>query len=361
MDADTLIEAPRANANEDQLQVIDVAVSDGSVVAAGDLLFVLETTKAAVEITAPGPGIVSDVAARVGDFVDVGSTLCRISGGPVAKLSPASVVPVVEEVAVTAKARRVAQELGIDIAALAGSGRIGEAEVRAAHAARTSVAAPAGRRWGSGSRRAVIVGGGGHAACLIDALQGAGYDLIGCVDRVLPAGTQVAAGVTVLGDEGLLDAMRADGIGIAFIGIGGADNSRTRTALFDRVSGLGFDIPAIIHPRAIVSSDVVIGRGCHVLAGASIGPRCHVGDNVIVNQGSIVCHDSRIADHAHIAPGAILAGNVRIGRGSVVGMGATLLLGITVGADCLVHNGTNLSADVPAGTVVDSSGRRTPR
>lgn len=114
----------------------------------------------------------------------------------------------------------------------------------------------------------------------------------------------------------------------------------------------------MIHPSAIVSNASVIGHGCHVLAGATIGPRCTIGNNVIVNQGSIVCHDSIVQDHAHLTPGAILAGGVNIGSMTVVGMGATVLLGVKIGAGCLLHNGAHISADVGDNTIIDAQGRR---
>ena len=46
-----LIEVPRVNAYEDHLQVIDIRVVEGQQVEQGDILLVLETTKAAAFIT----------------------------------------------------------------------------------------------------------------------------------------------------------------------------------------------------------------------------------------------------------------------------------------------------------------------
>jgi carbonic anhydrase/acetyltransferase-like protein (isoleucine patch superfamily) len=79
---------------------------------------------------------------------------------------------------------------------------------------------------------------------------------------------------------------------------------------------------------------------------------------VIVNQGTIVCHDSIVHDNAHLTPGAILAGGVSVGAMTVVGMGATVLLGVQIGADCLIHNGAHISANVADNTIVDAQGRR---
>ena len=361
-----LVEAPRVNANEDNLQLIEIRVVQGERVEEGTILFVLETTKAAVEVYAPEAGIIGRLDSKVGDFVTVGAVLCEIvDENANAASGMASTANVgVNEITITAKARKAASELGIDLADVSPSnGRIGEAEVRAA-ASRRSGAMVAGPDEfqpviPSGStRRAVIIGGGGHAACLIDALDGSGYDILGCTDQALPVGRHVCGGISVIGTEECLERLLAEGTLYAFIGIGGAQSSEVRRAMFERALAMGFVLPPVIHPSAIVSKATRIGHGCHILAGASIGPRCTIGNNVIVNQGSIVCHDSIVQDNAHLTPGAILAGGVSVGAGTVVGMGATVLLGVQIGADCLIHNGAHISANVGDNTIVDAQGRR---
>ena len=76
----TAVKVDRVNANEDQVQIIEIHVADGQAVTTGDLLFVLETTKAAIEVMAPCDGQIRGNALRVGDFVDVGALLCVIAG-----------------------------------------------------------------------------------------------------------------------------------------------------------------------------------------------------------------------------------------------------------------------------------------
>lgn len=361
-----LVEAPRVNANEDSLQLIEIRIVPGQRVEQGAILFVLETTKAAVEIQAPEAGIVGQLGAKIGDFVSVGAVLCELvdenadTRGGLAGTGDAEA----REVTITAKARKIASELGIDLADVDPvGGRIGEAEVRAAASHRSGVTgiAPAGLQSmapSDASRRAVIIGGGGHAACLIDALEGSGYDIQGCTDQALPVGHHVCGGISVIGTEECLERLLSEGATYAFVGVGGAQSNEQRRAIFERVSAMGFVLPPVIHRSATISNAARIGHGCHVLVGATIGPRCIIGNNVIVNQGSIVCHDSIVQDHAHLTPGAILAGGVSVGPMTVVGMGATVLLGIRIGANCLIHNGANISANVGDNTIVDAQGSR---
>ena len=354
-----VIEAPRANANEDQLQVIDIRIVEGQQVKQGDTLLVLETTKSAVEVEAPQAGTIRGLQAQVGEFVDVGAMLCQIVDAEVYAEVGTSTATEFEakEIVITAKARKVAAEIGIDLAqVIPAKGRIGEAEVRAAAAGLSRVAANAPHS--PDSRRAVIIGGGGHAACLVDALGGSGYDIVGCTDQALPVGHPVGGGISVIGNEELLESLLSEGTRYAFIGIGGVESNETRRRMFERTSAMGFILPSVIHPSAVISTGTKIGGGCHILAGATIGPRCTIGCNVIVNQGSIVCHDSSVDDHAHLTPGSILAGGVSVGSMTVVGMGATVLLGVNIGKNVLIHNGSGINSDVADNTIVDARGRR---
>lgn len=353
------VHIPRLNANEDQVLVVRLHVADGDRVAAGDLLLEVETTKATAEVPAPRAGCVTDLAVREGTFVDVGSVVCTLADGdatPEAAAPPARERP--SEPRITAKARRRARELGIDIGAIETTGgRITAADVEA-HA--SAVPQQARDPNAGHDRRALIFGGGGHAAVLIDALEGHGYALVGCVDDD-PAllGRPVLAGIEVAATGAMLADLVRDGIRLAFLGVGGATSNDARMRVFRRLLEAGFDLPPVVHRAATLGQGTTLGAGSVVLAGAVVGPRCRIGANVIVNQGAQVCHDSVIADHAHITPGALVAGSCRIGAGSVIGMGAALLFGVTVGQGCVVHNNASVNSDVPDHTEVHANGRRT--
>jgi sugar O-acyltransferase (sialic acid O-acetyltransferase NeuD family) len=325
---------PRLNANEDEVLVAQVMVAAGAPVAEGQLLFVVESTKAASEVHAPAAGTVSELLAEAGAMAEVGSVLCRLGGAaaaPVAAKTAVSAEP-------TLKARLRAAELGIELAGVKPEGeRVTVADVERhaqAHGLgpRTAIAAI---RPG----RAVIVGGGGHAATVYDALLPLGWEVVGCTDARLAAGTTVVETLKIIGDDAALERLLAEGVTAAFLGVGGAVDNGARARVFETLSAMGFALPSFVHPRAHVGLGTLLGAGTQVFAGAVIGPRVTVGADVIVNQGVQLCHDSSVGDHAHLAPGAIIAGGCAIGAGTTIGMAATVLFGAQVGRDCLVHNG----------------------
>ena len=58
--------------------ILEVRVSDGQAVQAGDVLFILEAMKMENEIMAPAAGTVSGLAVQKGSAVATGAVLCHI-------------------------------------------------------------------------------------------------------------------------------------------------------------------------------------------------------------------------------------------------------------------------------------------
>jgi pyruvate dehydrogenase E2 component (dihydrolipoamide acetyltransferase) len=125
-------------------EVVRWLVAVGDDIAEDDPLVEIQTDKATVEVPSPAAGTVSRILVEEGDVVPVGELLVVIGGetlepGPgVSRPGPA------ERVQATPGVRRLAAELGVDLAALAGAGPIGEDAVRAAAAG--PGASAAGRR-----------------------------------------------------------------------------------------------------------------------------------------------------------------------------------------------------------------------
>lgn len=144
-----------------------------------------------------------------------------------------------------------------------------------------------------------------------------------------------------------------------------------------------------IHPSALVETDQ-IGAGtrvwafCHLLAGASIGRNCNlgdhcyveggarIGDDVVVKNGVAIWQGVTIEDRVFIGPNVAFT-NDRVPRakvfraeydravireGTSIGANATLLCPITVGRYALVGAGAVVTKDVPDfGLVVGNPAR----
>ena len=194
----------------------------------------------------------------------------------------------------------------------------------------------------------VVVGAGGHARVVLEAIRAGGiFRVIGLVDPAPAAPTLL--GVPVLGDDAILPVLRRDGVGVAVVALG---SNTLRERIGRRLRELGFALPAIIHPSALLSPSASTGEGVVVMARAVIGTQTAIGDLAIINTGAVVDHDNRIGIAAHIAPGCALAGDVHVGDRTLIGVGSAVRPGIRIGADAVIGAGAAVVADVADGAVV---------
>ena len=112
-------------------------VSEGQDVAEDDPLVEVQTDKTTVEIPSPAAGKVTQILVEEGKVVPVGTVLVVIGGDGAAPVKPEEAPErrPQEKAKATPLVRKIAQELGVDLDSLAGTGpqgRITEADVRAA-------------------------------------------------------------------------------------------------------------------------------------------------------------------------------------------------------------------------------------
>ena len=201
--------------------------------------------------------------------------------------------------------------------------------------------------------KVVGIGAGGHAKVIIDILSHSPrVQVVGLVELATRLFGETIEGSLILGDDDLLPQLLAEGVGSAFIGIGGVGDNLPRAEAYDRMLRLGFDPITAVHPRAVIARSAKLGRGVSIMAGVVVNPAAVIGDNVILNSQCTVEHDCVIGDHVHIAPGATLSGGVQVGRLSHIGTGANIRQGIRIGERVVVGVGSVVINDVPDGMVV---------
>lgn len=357
---------PLLNANEPEARLVEIHVKDGQAVRKGDLLFTIETTKAASDVEAPGDGFVR-LMAQQGDTLVVGAVLAYLTetadeplpqDGKHSVAQPESSAVTEQSsqpaVRITKPARALAEMLGIDLATLPADRLVTEAVVRQIAAARREGAVSAEAVQATPVTSEILLyGAGGHAKAVLEMLQAIGvFRVAGIVDDN-PAlrGTSVL-GVPVLGTREVLPALRERGVVLAANGVGGIINIDVRVRLFDLLRAHGFAFPILRHPRATVEPSAVLEEGVQVFANAYIGSSAVLREKCMVNTGAIVSHDCEIGPYAHIAPGCLLAGHVQVGARALVGMGVTTIIGLKIGEGARVGNGAVLLADVPPRQIV---------
>jgi UDP-perosamine 4-acetyltransferase len=179
-----------------------------------------------------------------------------------------------------------------------------------------------------------------------------GFTIVGLLDAKPELHGQRVLDVPVLGNDTLLQQLRAQGVAHFFVGLGAAGSQEHRRRLYEHAIATGLKPASAVHPSAIVSPSAILGDGIVVMPLAVINAAARVGINVIINTGASVEHDCVLGDHVHIAPGARLASTVRVGDESLVGLGAVVRQLIRIGSRAIIGAGAVVVEDVPPGHVV---------
>ncbi len=358
---------PLLNANEPEARLVEIHVKEGQPVQKGDLLFTLETTKAASDVESPDAGFVR-MAAGEGDTLVVGDVLAYLTetadepldvGKQPSAISEekASLESAPPDLRITKPARALAEALGLDFSTLPTDRLITESFIRQIVYSQKLPVAQSPNHPISQSKNAHILlyGAGGHAKTVLEMIQAIGaFRLAGIVDdNPALSGTSVL-GVRVLGTREVLPDLLGQGVILAANGVGGILNIDIRVKLFELLAGHGFAFPILRHPRATVEPSAQIEDGVQIFANAYIGSSAILREKCMVNTGAIVSHDCEIGRYAHVAPGCLLAGHVQIGERALVGMGVTTTIGLKIGEGARVGNGAVLLADVPARQIVQA-------
>lgn len=202
----------------------------------------------------------------------------------------------------------------------------------------------------------LLIGGGGHCVSCIEALESAGWNIAGIIDRREQIGLKVLEYEVIGGDEDL--PILVSEINYALVTVGQLVDPGLRMRLYNKARMAGFKLPPIVASGAQVSQHASLGAGTVVLHGATINASASVGENVIVNSGAIVEHEAVINDHCHISTGAIVNGGCRIGEGCFVGSGSVLLNGVKVGDRVVIGAGAVVVSDLlEAGTYIGCPAR----
>lgn len=200
-------------------------------------------------------------------------------------------------------------------------------------------------------RKILLIGAGGHCKVILDLLLlGKEYEIAGLIDARSRPGLKVS-GVSVIGTDNDLPRFLKSGIKHCFIAIGSAGDPYLRVKLYDFVKKLGFVLPNLISPYALVSTHVVLGEGNYIAPGVFINAGTKIGDNCILNTGAIIEHDCKVGSFVHISPGSLLSGGVTVEDQAHIGAGSIIIQNLKVGKSAIIGAGSVVVEDIRKGAV----------
>lgn len=182
-------------------------------------------------------------------------------------------------------------------------------------------------------KKLLIIGASGHGKVVVDiAIKMNKWRYIAFLDDD-PSITE-CMGFSVRGktEDAFKYADEAD----IFVAVG---NNEIREKVQNKLESAGIKPPLLIHPSAIIGSEVEVGNGTVIMAGVVVNSATRIGKGCIINTAATLDHDNRIADFVHISPGAHLAGMVEVGKKTWIGIGSTISNNLTITGNCKIGAG----------------------
>lgn len=177
-----------------------------------------------------------------------------------------------------------------------------------------------------------IIGFGGHGRVVADIALSLGiYDKIVFLDDNAEVNND---DIPCIGTTKLIDEICNDYDFI--VAIGSSKIRKKITVLLEKSHAF---LATLIHKNAVIGSNVTVGCGSVVMAGAVINTGSTIGKSCIINTSSSVDHDCIVKDYVHIAVGSHLCGNVHIDENTWVGAGSTVINNIDICSDCMIGAG----------------------
>ena len=183
----------------------------------------------------------------------------------------------------------------------------------------------------------VIIGAGGHAKVLLDALLLCEKRVVALVEKN-SSDVRSLWGVPVIEEEVFFSRYKPEEIFLVN-GIGSVKSLELRQKIYDEFKERGFKFTSVVHPDAAISPRCELAGDVQIMAGAVVQAGCQIGSNTIINTRAAIDHDCKIGRHVHVAPGVILSGNVKVGEKTHIGVGSVVIQGTHIGKRVLIAAG----------------------
>ncbi len=194
--------------------------------------------------------------------------------------------------------------------------------------------------------KVVLLGSGGHSKSVVDSIEQSGQYKIAGFLEVTEKQQFSYRGHRVIGQDSYMQELYRQGVHHAVITIGFMGGETVRNALYHQLKEIGFQLPVIIDPSAVIAKDAIFGEGTFIGKRAVVNANARIEKMCIINSGAIIEHDSFVGEFSHIAVGATICGEARIGNYTLVGANATVIQERVVGSKVVIGAGSVVIRDV---------------
>jgi sugar O-acyltransferase (sialic acid O-acetyltransferase NeuD family) len=363
------IKAPMVNVNDDAALLYAWSKPDKSFVHKGEIIAVLETSKATVDVESEDTGYLhifvpasTQVVAGeiVGALCDKPDEVPERPRGEYESEEDHS-----SERKLTKKAEIVAIKAGLDLKRIqidiSGAGTITEADVAAylgKHGAGSSIEEGRSRDLIDDSypqnrqQRLLIIGGGLGAVQVLDSLCRIEHQrATAIVDDNPDLRGKTLLNVPILGGQEAIESLFKENLFDAAV-VSVSTSITFRQRMGNMLRQLKIPMANIIDPSARVQRNAILGEGNVILAYCHIGACTTVGNGNFFSPFVDVEHHCEVGDFCTFGPGVMMSSLVIIGARVKFGTGIFIEPKVAVGSDSIIGSGAVLTCDIPPNSIV---------
>lgn len=253
-------------------------------------------------------------------------------------------------------ARRLAREMGIDLAKISGSGSRGEITARDIISLTSTLGDNRSSVKLMEQRKKVLVIGAGDGGYIISDILGfepQKYEIVGYLDDKQSLWGQELRGCQVLGGTDQIMTLKQQGFFDCVV-ISITSNMVVRKKVFEKHRALGLEFINVIHPTVHINPSAKIGCSNLIYGMVYIGTETRVGDNNLISAHSSIDHHNVVGSHNLFGPGVLTSGAVTIGDSCIFGAGVGIEPHLKIGNNVKIASGLSVTSHVPDGMVMKS-------
>ena len=203
----------------------------------------------------------------------------------------------------------------------------------------------------------VLVGFGGHGESVADSIERQGlFEVIGYTDN-----EKKKSKYSYLGTDDILDDIYNDGVKNAAVCVGYIGEGDIRRTIYGVLKRIGYSLPIIIDPSAVISENSIIEEGVFVGKNAVINSCATIKKMSIINTAAVIEHDVYVDEFSHISVNSTICGGASIGANCMIGAGAVVIHGVNVSNECIVSAGSTVIRNIESGTIYYGIGKDSRR
>jgi len=350
---------PKIEANTKKVKLVQWFKKEKENVKKGEPLFLIETSKAVVEIEAEESGMLKKVLVKEMEMVPI-LTVVALIGNEDEILPRLDLLKkpkeeieikkeeIKEKIKASPAAKRLARENNIDLNLIVETGfegRVTEEDINNFIDKKEK-------------NKILIIGAGNGGEVVADILlNNRKNEIVGFLDDNPKISKNKLMGKPVLGKIDNIDELyKNKKFDTVIISI--TSNMEVRRKIFEKLKSKNYKMINAIHPKAYINPTADIGEGNVICAFVHVGYCAKIGNNSLISANSDIEHHNKIGSHILFGPGVMTSGDVTIGDNCSLGTGVNIEPHIRIGDNVAIASGFTIISNVPSNTTLKAKVKR---